>query len=165
MDYKRLDDLLTKYWSVELTEKEELELKDLLKHEPLTQEMQKVAEMFEYFESEQTQDVLGDDFDEQLLTRIINPDLRPKRYSNILGYAWKIAAALIILLLAWVMAVKIDNAQQIPIYAQDTFDDPQTAYLETKKALMMLSQQLNKGEEYINEISIFNEATKKIEQN
>ena len=50
--------------------------------------------------------------------------------------------------------------EKATVLVQDTFDDPQRAFDETKKALLLVSEKWNKGKDNIIRLSEFNKAEK-----
>lgn len=67
MDYKYIDQLLSRYWEGETTLEEEQILRSFFSQEAVPAELQKYRALFAYEQSEVKDDVLGDDFDERIL--------------------------------------------------------------------------------------------------
>ncbi len=160
MDYKRIDDLLDRYWKLELTDHEEQELKELIKHPSLPDKYKQAALMFAYFQQEQSK-ALDEDFDFQIIDQINQSAEKP--FTMTIRWVWRIAAAIVVVVITTIFLIQLNKNQPDQVVMQDTFEDPETAYLETKKALLMVSRHLNKGEDVVSELSVFNEATRRIE--
>lgn len=161
MDYKRIDDLLDRYWKLELTDHEEHELKELLRQTSLPEKYKQAALMFAFFQQEQSK-VLDEDFDYQIIDQINQSAQKP--FSMTIQWVWRTAAAIVLLVITTIFLIQLNKTQPDQVVMQDTFEDPETAYLETKKALLMVSKQLNKGEDAVSELSVFSEATRRIEK-
>lgn len=70
MDYKYIDQLLTRYWNGETTLEEEQILRSFFSQPDVPAEMAKYRSLFVYEQTETKTDVLGDDFDERILAMI-----------------------------------------------------------------------------------------------
>jgi hypothetical protein len=75
-------------------------------------------------------------------------------------------AACLVLVVSAVLVLRNrkTETQAVQQTEQDTFDDPQKAYEETRKALLLVSVQLNKGKSYAGEIRKINEAEALVRQ-
>jgi hypothetical protein len=72
-------------------------------------------------------------------------------------------AAGVAVLLAAVYFVRQELREDQAIAAEDTFEDPQQAFEETKKALLMISKGFGRAEQQAKKINMFNEAQEKIQ--
>ncbi len=70
MDYKYIDQLLERYWSGDTTLEEEQILRSFFSQPDVPAEMAKYRSLFLYEQTEPRTDVLGDDFDERILSMI-----------------------------------------------------------------------------------------------
>lgn len=70
MDYKYIDQLLDRYWSGETTLEEEQILRSFFSQPDVPADMAKYRSLFLYEQTEPKTDVLGDDFDERILSMI-----------------------------------------------------------------------------------------------
>jgi len=75
----------------------------------------------------------------------------------------RIAAGLAVLLMA-VWFVRNEVRESTPQEVVDTYDDPQLAFEETKKALLMISKSFGTAEEQAKKINMFNEAQEEIQK-
>jgi len=75
----------------------------------------------------------------------------------------RIAAGLAVLLMA-VWFVRNEVRKSTPQEVVDTYDDPQLAFEETKKALLMISKSFGTAEEQAKKINMFNEAQEEIQK-
>jgi hypothetical protein len=148
----RIKELLDKYWRAETDEAEERELKEYFTGKPGL-EGNPVGSLFNYFKEEQ-EITIADGFEERLETAITRKTGRMHWLNPFL----KIAAALLIVFS--IVYILLPERKLMPIADKDsdTFKDPEKAYLETKKALLLISKNLNTGNSYISEIGKINRA-------
>lgn len=164
MDLKKLELLLDKYYKGSTTLEEEEALK---KHfSSMTDSEDPEAMYFRFLKEASTQLPAGDAFDEKIIGLISEKEPVPRKKNVILKY-WYMAASFVLLIgLGYAFRdVLIPSKSQVQITETDTFEDPQKAFEETKKALLMLSSNLNKGETYVAEFSKFEQSQKILKQN
>ncbi|RYF97675.1 MAG: hypothetical protein EOO02_20435 [Chitinophagaceae bacterium] len=156
MEPGRIKELLERYWQAETTVQEEAELKEYFKEYVKENEELNDDEAIPFFKyvEEETNVVLPDDFNEQLQSTILKKG-RPVRFIYPL---LKIAAVLLIAFSVIYFFVPNRKPQTIAFNEADTFDDPQQAYLETRRALLLISNHLNAGKDYIDEVGKLNKA-------
>jgi hypothetical protein len=159
MDSKQLEQLLEKYWNCETSLEEEKQLRDFFQGE-VPENLKDTADLFRYFETQQSKSVGGSDFDAALIKRIKQPEGRSvKMISN---YA-RIAAGIIVVVTATYF-VRQEVRKAYPPEIVDTYSDPKLALEETKKALMMISKGFNKAQKEAEKIKAFNEAEEKLQK-
>lgn len=73
MDYKYINQLLERYWAGETSLEEEQILRSFFSQPNLPDELKQYRCLFIYEQTEPATDVLGDDFDEQLMSIIERP--------------------------------------------------------------------------------------------
>lgn len=168
MDYSSIDTLLEKYWQGGTSLKEEEKLKDFFSNSTneLPPHLAKVAPLFRYFANEKTRKLNDSKFDERLFEKL-NKTKKPKHIKlpeATPNWYLKIAAALVILVgLGYVIQQRITPAKPTHLaWTQDTYQNPELAYAETKKALMMLSINFNQGKKEASKLALFNQAEQKI---
>jgi hypothetical protein len=137
--------LLEKYWLAETNEAEEAELKAYFSQHP----DHPAAPLFAYFKEEQQITM-----DEKPVP-VIGKQARPIRWLNPL---LKVAAVLLLVFAAIYFFLPDKKPTTIAATERDTYDDPEKAYLETKKALLLVAEHLNAGKTYISEIGKINKA-------
>ncbi len=155
---RKTDELLRKYWEGKTTLDEEKWLKE---HSGWSDGNKHELEYFNYLQS-QTEDKIRDgDFEKDILNAINSSHKRSRSIS--LNY-WRVAAAVILLITASIVLNEMvfekqnNNVSGNNVVIVDTYDDPEKALEETKKALMFLSGKLNEGGAYTMEIKKFNES-------
>ncbi len=164
MDSKKAEALLKKYFAGNTSLPEEAELK---KHySSIGSGDDSEADYFRFLNAASGRNPLGDDFDEYIVRTIQHTAPAPKRKFVRFTY-WYMAASLVILLGLGILFRKeiIPENPAVVVAETNTWEDPQKAFEETKKALLLLSSNLNKGEEYAAEFSKFEESQKNVKQN
>lgn len=150
MDFKT-SELLKKYWEAETSLQEEQELKELLSASDDT-ELEEEKALFAHL-SEKKEASLDESFDELLLAEINSQEkAKETKVISLKGYFReyaKIAAAVVVLLASGIYY----QQQQQKLVVEDTFDNPELAYAELKKQLLIVSRYLNKGKETVSELS------------
>ncbi|MCE7863703.1 MAG: hypothetical protein DYG99_09195 [Bacteroidetes bacterium CHB5] len=159
MDSKQIHQLLEKYWNCETSLEEERALREYFRGQ-VPENLDEVAGLFRYFESQQQKEISSQDFDGQVKQQIRQH--RPKGKLINLAFALRIAAGLVVVMVA-AYFVRQEIRKSYPAEVADTYSDPQLALEETKKALMMLSKGFNKAEKEAGRLKIFNEAEQKIQ--
>ena len=154
MDSKKAETLLKKYWEGKTDQHEEVELKNHFSTLKKNDEFS--AEYFDYLKAKSIQNPLGEDFDDDVLNNIGQKSNEPKQKVFPIKY-WYIAASLALIVSVSIIfknrIFKADAPQQV--VHVDTFDDPEKAFEETKKALLFISSRLNHGSAYAAEFSKF----------
>jgi hypothetical protein len=151
MKEARIKELLDKYWNAEASEQDEAELRFLLADNSLPVEYAKYKSMFGYFHQEQEEDV---EIDPDIFE---NPTKKNTAYSKSNWYMGIAASLLILISVAFYIFQKIEKNR---ITAEE-----QLAYEQTKKALLLISEKLNKGKSYTYEITSINKAEEILNKN
>ena len=164
MDSKRLEILLNRYWSCVSTLEEEKELRDYFNNHEVGEEMLEIATLFQYYQSEKKIEKLDGSFDSSIIDKIkeIKDSRKPKLRKLIYNYL-KVAASLLIVITASYFYRQSLAPEKRPELL-GTFEDPREAYEETKRALMLIAQQINKGRNQAGKLKMFNEAETKIKK-
>jgi hypothetical protein len=115
MDYKYITQLLERYWKCETTLEEEQILRTFFSQKDVPDELLPYQELFCYAQKEMKKDILGDDFDQKVLsktegTRTVKAHVITMRQR--LMPLFKAAAIIAILL-------TLGNAAQVPFRAED----------------------------------------------
>ena len=161
MDRARLAYLEKRYWEGKTSLEEENELKTAA----LSGSDEVSASLIGIFEvtSLAHNVALDDDFDAAFWQKagVQNKDNQVARVFT-LSVFMRYAAIGIILLgisgVIWTLILKDDHPEEVAqteVLNVDTYDDPQVAFEETKKALMYASQKLNEGSKPLGEIKRF----------
>lgn len=159
MDYLKLKELVERFWSGETDEQEEQMLRDYFAFNDYPEEFKETAAYFEYTVLEKNENGLNLDFDQRVLS-----ELNPR--SNNKGLLLKIAAGFALLFGMFFFMQSLDGPDNPNVIVEetieDTYEDPQQAYDEVKRALMMVSGKMNTSKKYGKELKKFSHAKKEI---
>lgn len=153
MNFHRIENLLEQYFEGNTSLEEEKLLKDFFQGEEIPAHLESLKDTFNYFSKENTKDELDESFDQKLFTKINHFEIDHKRQNRkrFLYFASGIAASILIIISI------IANINPFASKLSETFDNPQAAYLETKRALMLVSGTLNRGIKPVEKMAKFDE--------
>lgn len=167
MDYNRLEILLGKYWDCLTTVEEEIEIREFFRQENIPAHLKNIAELFNYYDRQQSQNALGEIFDQKMLSEVEGM-YKVKKGKGIqralMAYARVAAIGLIVVTVSYIVRDEYLNSKVNPVI-EDTFEDPKVAFEETKKALLMISKSMGKGRKQTRKMSVFNDAEEKVKNN
>lgn len=163
MNSKKVEALLKKYWDGDADQSEELELKKFFSSGEGASHADAVY--FQYLDKKGTQNPIRNEFDEQILQQISESSDSGKSRSLSFRY-WYVAASLaVITSVGIIFKSEIFKAEVKPeVVHIDTFEDPEKAFEETKKALLFLSSKLNQSNEYAAQLSKFEKGQEVLKQ-
>lgn len=157
----RIEQLVEKYWKCETSLEEEMELKAYFATHEVSDEWKDAASLFKYFDHQKK---LG--MSEDGVIKKLNTEMRPESDGKVRKLAFttaKIAAGVLVLVAATFL-VRQEIRKSYPTEVVDTYSDPELAFQETKKALMMISKGFGKAKQEAGKIRIFNEAEEAIQK-
>jgi len=157
MDSKKIEELLQKYWDCETSLEEEQRLHEYFRNQNVPEQLKETATLFHYFE-QQKRGAVSEQFDRTMLGQLKKPQ---GKVTNLVQTSLKIAAGVAVLIAA-VFFVR-QEIRKNDVAMEDTFDDPQKALEETKKALLMISKGFGQAEQQAKKINMINEAQEKIQ--
>jgi hypothetical protein len=158
MDYSKIKILVEKYWNCETTLEEESLLQEYLSRNDIPEDLKEFAALFQYYKS-QREIRAPEGFEDRVLKEIESKEKKGKR--RYLHLYYKVAAAVILILFVVTIHQRfIAVRDKATVLVQDTFDDPEKALEETKKALLLVSEKWSKGKDNIVRLSEFNKAEK-----
>lgn len=161
MDSKQAEELLEKYWRCETSLEEEQQLKEFFQHGQADDSLREAAPLFQYFAVEKNK-TLQENFEQgvtkQLRQRQEGKIIHMVSFRNVA----RIAAGLVVVVMATYF-VRQEIRKSYPQELQDTYTDPQMAFEETKKALMLISNSFGKAKREAGKMKVFNEAERKIQ--
>lgn len=160
MDSK-IEQLLEKYWKCETSLEEEKELKDYFNGNDVPEDLKETAILFKYFAEQKKLGVSKIDFDKTLRAKAV--PVEKGRVIRMIFTTAKIAAGVLVLVAAAYL-VRQEIRKSYPEEVVDTYSDPQLAFEETKKALMMISKTFGKAKQEAGKITVFNEAEEIIQK-
>ena len=161
MDSDNIEQLLEKYWNCETSLEEEQQLHNFFRGGSIPESMKDTAELFRFFETEKNKS-LKENFEptvtKQLRQRQGGKIISMVSFANIA----RIAAGILVVVVATYF-IRQEVRKAYPQEAQDTYTDPQMAFEETKKALLMISNSFGKAKKEAGKMKMFNDAEKKIQ--
>jgi hypothetical protein len=109
---------------------------------------------------------LDEEFTVNILEQI-TPEYQIKRHKNNSLKYWYAAASLFLVISASIIFKNeiIKEKQPVLIAETDTYEDPEKAFEETKRALLLISSKLNGTSEYASEFSKFEKSQSTLKQN
>lgn len=143
MEFKLIEQLLEKYFQGATTIAEEKQLKAYFSSNNVAPNLQKYQSLFGYFETEKNAQ-----FEQKL-------PLQTKKHRNVKWIG--IAASFVVL---FGLATFYFNSSEPKKEDLGTFDNPEVALVETQKALLMISEQVNVGMKSVSHLNEY-EKTKK----
>ncbi len=160
MELTEINRLLDKYWEGETTLEEEAQLRRYFQEEEPPAALRPVAELFRHYENPPQ---LDEDFDQQLLSRIVE-----QKPVSMWPTLLKIAAVVTLFLVGTLWFKQTYWTSPEPTIAvatqEDTYEDPERAYEETKQALLLMSSLMNEGTEHLTKLEKFNEAQQSVKE-
>lgn len=163
MEREEISRLLEKYWEGETSLEEDNKLKQFFKSEKTSEEWPKEQAYFQYLEEQKITSGIDDD---EILSHLENDNKKPAKQVNMWLTNMVKVAAVFLIIAAAVFFVREDyqtKKEKMDPVITDTFEDPQKAFEETKKALLLVSNQFNKGRKHAAKLSSFDDATEKVE--
>jgi len=161
MGSHELSELSERFWRGECTEAEEKRLRMAVLYGEIAEDQQELADYFRFLERQQ-EVVLDEQFDAQILDRI-----QATKGESQGSYFLKMAAGFALLLGLGYGIYQWQASPVPPVEVADftdTYDDPEVAYKEVKKALMMMSSNMNEGMEPAEKLGEFHRAQKELEE-
>lgn len=153
MEFEKAKALLTKYWQAETTLEEEQWLREFFRNETCTGELGDAKALFQYFETQQSRTMKE--------VPLMNP-MKRRKPSPWIFNSMRIAAGIAVLCLA-IWFIRGEVRSTTPPELVDTYDNPELAFEETKKALLMISRSFGEAEKEARKINLFNEAKERIQ--
>jgi hypothetical protein len=162
MDYKNIEALLEKYWNAETSLEEEQQLHEFFRSAEVPAHLKEAAELFRYFSEEKNKSMTDPSFD-----KTVTKQLQQRHGGKVIDMKnWfqmaRIAAGIAVIVAA-VYLIGQEVRKSSPNEISDTESDPQLAFEETKKALLMISKGFHKAEKEASQINLINEAEQKIQ--
>lgn len=164
MGSHEFEQLSERFWRGECTEAEEERLREAALYGQLPKGNEALLDYFRFLEKEGSVG-LDADFDEEILKAI-----SPSDNSAQGAYFWRMAAGLALLIgLSYFAYTSFQGTTGGGELVQtdefvDTYDDPELAYKEVKRALMMMSTNINTGIEPTEKLGEFHRAAKTLEE-
>lgn len=148
MDYKYIEQLLERYWDGQTSLKEEAILRMFFAQEDVPVHLQCYKTLFEEL-GQQAEICLDDEFDKRLcaLVEQQHPTVKVRRitFTQRLAPLYKAAAVVAITLTLGNAAQTSFKTEEDYNYSsyQDSYNDPEAAYIQVSEALKLVSERLN----------------------
>lgn len=139
MDYQEIDELLNRYLEGETTLQEEARLKDYFGRPEIHPKHREWQEMFRFFTEDHKESAPPFDTETHLNTIIEGEWKKETRNRFRRIYAW-VGSAAAVVVLSFGLFNYLEKSKA-PV--KDTFTDSRLAYIETKRALMLVSKAMN----------------------
>ena len=140
MEDHKIDELLAKYWEGETSLKEESLLRDYFTSGQVRPEHEAISPMFQFFTLARGQEMESEiEVPSEVTTEAKKGRIRSMNW--IIG----VAASLVLMIGVFFMTGNDHALQDEDFVYEDTYDNPELAYEEFKKAMYMLSSKMNKG--------------------
>ena len=154
MNFRQIEILLEQYFIGETSLEDEKTLREFFKGEDIPPHLASLKSQFEFFSNEKENDFLDKSFDDKILSLIDEEKGKSvkntrKQYLYVIS---GIAASILIIVSIFTKFDKMTNK------FEDTFDNPEMAYEETKKALYFVSEKLNLGLDPVKNVKKFGES-------
>ncbi len=166
MDSKRIDLLLERYWNCVSTQEEEAEIKAFFNSAAeVPSHLKSTAPLFQYFTKEGDIKMLDKAFDDNLIEKL---EQQPKGKIRTLEQSFqnymKVAAAIaLVIATSFMFRMEVwQGDKPALLLVEDTYKNPEEAYAETKRALMLIASKMNHGKKEVQKISILSKAESKI---
>lgn len=167
MDSKQLEELLQKYWDCETSLEEEERLREYFRTHDVPENFKEATVLFSYFDR-QRQKAVGPQFEDNMVKKLKSPVGKHVKLGGkgVWQTSLRIAAGVAVLVAAvYFVAYEIHTKHTEDVAMKDTFDTPEKALEETKKALLMISKGFGKAEQQAKKINVLNEAQDKVKTN
>ncbi len=155
MENKQLNILTDKFWKGESSTEEERQLETFLNEEAVPSGFESLANYLNFAGSTRSME-LDDQFDKTILKKIEKPSAGSKTRFMIM----RVAAAIILLFVAAIVLRQPNQPATVAHQSEfiDTYQDSEEAYREVKKALMMMSTNMNNGMKHAEMLGVFHQA-------
>lgn len=139
MEYQEIEEILNRYLEGESTLEEENMLKAYFSQAELPENQREMKELFGYLNNARTESAPGFDVSATLNSLIEKEWQKETRNRFIRIITW-VASSAAVLVLSFGIFQYLNKPEPL---IKDTYNDPKLAYLETKRALLLVSRTLN----------------------
>ncbi len=167
-DIEKINLLLDKYWACLSSVEEEEILRNYFQQEDIPDTLKDTAALFRFYAAQSEQALNSEEFDNRMLHQLGTAEegilQKPRQKVLSLFRYYGRAAVLIVgvLVSAYFVKNEYERSRIQTALVEDTFEDPQKAFEETKKALMLISSKFNKGKAEVEKMAVFHTVEKKV---
>ncbi|MFH1319538.1 MAG: hypothetical protein ABII90_02640 [Bacteroidota bacterium] len=160
MDLQAIEHLLEKYYNGETSLEEEQQLRDYFNTHEVPDHLKHEQAQFKYYKTAIQEKITNAEFEGNVLQAIKQSPAKGKirQIKHYIYYPAAIAASVALLVGIYFRVYDSSTINSPIAEMKNTYDDPERAYFETKKALLMVSEKFNKGIKNVNKISKFHQA-------
>ena len=160
MEKKRIEKLIEKFYNGETSIGEERLLENYFSQSNIPPSLEAERDLFRFYSNARNEQLPDDKLSEMIIEAIESEggDLTGKRRRLVYAVT-SIAASILLLAGSYFIFLHSSGTGRY----QDTFDNPEIAYLETQKALLYVSEKLNSGTSELNNLKKFDKGTKELE--
>lgn len=158
MNFHRIEKLLEQYFDGSTSLEDEKVLKDFFEGDNIPPHLISLKDSFNYFSGKSSEEFLTESFDKKILAEIDSFEIDNKRQfrRRSIYFISGIAASILIIISIFI------NFNPFASKLTETFDNPEMAYEETKKALLLVSGAFNRGIKPIDNVSKFDDGMKEL---
>lgn len=163
MDLNKLNILLEKFYNGQTSEYEEEQLKKFFRKENVPKQYEQDKAYFDFLDKSTMQPKLSANFFDSLEQKL---EGKPKGKTIFMLFSKKtlaIAASIAVLVFLSVFSVTYFKSEKKAQFA-DTYEDPREAYEATKKALLLISETMNKGTKKLKPLNKLEKNVKQVEK-
>jgi hypothetical protein len=154
MEPNKIKQLLEKYYEGITSIEEDQVLKDYFQNQSVPSELETDKELFTYTSLEAKTLPIGSQLEQKLIKWIDNQESDEKKIRR-LSWGYRISGIVATAAVVLICYLTIFKPKK-EIMFKDTYDNPQVAYAEAKKALLYISKQLNKGTKPLSQVGKLN---------
>ena len=163
MNTTEIKKLVEKYFEGETNQVEEARLKDFFLNEKVPPDLAIYTGLFRYFSDAGKDKISNPDFEQRFLSQIKEIPVIPLAPKKSQVYYITSIAAGILLLCGLIFTFRYDIIKNPGNHRlKDTYTDPAAAYIAAKKALLMVSVNLNTGFDEVQKLQSFQKGMEKI---
>ncbi|MDX9694435.1 MAG: hypothetical protein RBT49_01470 [Bacteroidales bacterium] len=166
MKKQEMKSLLEKYFNGETSTEEEKKILAYFSGNDIDPELNAEKVYFNFLENEKKQLLAQEDISEKIWETIEKSDKKPtinlNQFTKFSKVILAIAAGIVITIVS-VTLIKFEySSKKDNQLFSDTYKDPEIAYQEAKKAMLFISEKLNKGTDPMQSLKSFNEGTENL---
>ena len=164
MDLQKIEKLLQKYYNGETSLEEEEVLRTFFASRDVPDHLEAEKEMFTYYYGPFKDEAPNPGLEGKILDaiRIEGSRYRMQPVKKRLYLFTSIAASFLILLGSYFLITGKNGIGFSLKKYEDTFESPELAYLETKKTLLLISEEFNRGTKELQTLSTFDRVAKEL---
>ncbi|MGE0090056.1 MAG: hypothetical protein AB7S50_11360 [Bacteroidales bacterium] len=166
MKNQKMKFLLEKYFNGESSIEEEEIILAYFSGEDIDPELLAEKEYFDFLNNEKKLLLAQEDISEKIWETIEKREIKPTinlfQFTKFSKVVLAIAASIVITIVSVTLIKYEFTSKKNQQLFSDTYSDPEIAYQEAKKAMLYISEKLNKGTDPMQSLKSFNEGTENL---